>query len=326
MKDPDQFINPKPAKNLWTTVNDLINGFFDQLPMFLLAITVFIVMWFAAGIVQKVVNRTFKNRDSRDLGEVLGSLLKVLIIVGGFMLAVSIAAPSIKPADLLGALGVGGVAIGFAFRDILQNLMAGILILLREPFSVGDQIVYKDYEGTVQRIETRATIILTYDGRRVVIPNGEIYTNAVTVNTAKEKRRTQYDVGIGYGDSIEEAKTVMLKAMRGIEGVLKDPAPEVLTMDLAASWVTLRARWWSEPERGEVIWTRERVLTAIKLAIDDAGIDMPYPTEVNLFHDQTEATDGDRTKQREGWTARGDDPKPARISAAIRDKSHKASD
>ena len=317
MKDPDQFIDPKPAKKLWTTINDLINGFFDQLPMFGLALVVLIVAWIVSGLVAKGVDRMFKNRGNKDLGRVLSSLLKILIIVGGVLGAVTIAAPSVKPADLLGALGFGGVAIGFAFRDILQNLLAGILILIREPFSVGDQIIYKEFEGTVDRIETRATIVITYDGRRAVIPNGEIYTNAIVVNTAKEKRRSQYDIGIGYGDSIEEAKKVMAEAMNGLEGVLDEPKPEVLTVALADSYVSLRARWWSLPERGEVIWTHERVLTAIKVALDKAGIDMPYPTQVHLFHDQTEATDGDRTRQREGWTPRGDDPKSARLSMAL---------
>lgn len=112
--------------------------------------------------------------------------------------------------------------------------------------------------------------------------------------------------------------------MRGVEGVITDDKePEVLTIGLADSYVALRARWWSEPERGEVIHTHERVLTAIKQALDKAGIDMPYPTVVNLFHDQTEEVDGDRTKQREGWTPRPessvkyDAPKPAKIADAI---------
>lgn len=314
----EQAVNPKPAANFWTTVNDIINGFFDHLPMIGLGILVFIAFLFVASAVKKIIQKPdAENKSSRDLRRVMGSLANILLILGGFMAAVMIAAPSVKPADLLGGLGFLGVAIGFAFQDILQNLLAGILLLLREPFSPGDQIKYKDFEGTVEAIETRATIIRTYDGRRVVIPNGEIYTNAVVVNTAREKRRSQYDVGIGYGDSIDQAKQVMVDAMANTEGVLDDPSPEVLTIDLAGSSVNLRARWWSAPERGEVIHTHDRVLTAIKIGLDKAGIDMPYPTQVHLFHDQTEATDGDRTRQREGWTPRGDDPESARLSLAL---------
>lgn len=100
-------------------------------------------------------------------------------------------------------LGVSSVAIGFAFKDILQNGLAGLLILLRQPVEVGDQIVINSFEGTVERIETRATIIRTYDGQRVVVPNGDSYTKAVQVKTANDKRRSQYDMGLGYGDGIE---------------------------------------------------------------------------------------------------------------------------
>jgi len=317
-----QAVNPKPAQNFWTTVDDLINGFFDHLPMFGLALAIFVLFWLLAVGLRRVIRKPHaEDKSARDLRNTMGSLVHILLIIAGILLAVTTAAPSVNPSDLLGAMGFMGVAVGFAFRDILQNLLAGILILLREPFSVEDQIRYKDFEGTVVRIETRATIIMTYDGRRVVIPNGEIYTNAVVVNTAMEKRRSQYDVGIGYGDSIVEAKRVMIEAMQATDGVLADPAPEVLTIDLASSSVNLRARWWSAPEQGEVIHTQDKVLTAMKMALDKAGIDMPYPTQVHRLHDQTEATDGDRTRQREGWTPRRDDPVSARLSMVLPDSS-----
>ena len=93
------------------------------------------------------------------------------------LIAVTAAFPSFTPADLVGALGIGGVAIGFAFKDIFQNYLAGLLILVTRPFVVGDQIRFKDYEGTVEDIQTRATFIKTYDGRRVIIPNGDLNTN-----------------------------------------------------------------------------------------------------------------------------------------------------
>ena len=111
------------------------------------------------------------------------------------------------------------------------------------PFRISDQIKYKGFEGTVEDIQTRATIIKTYDGRRVIIPNAELFTNAVTVNTAYDKRRLQYNVGIGYGDDIARARELMLEAMREVDGVLSYPEPEALVMDLAESSVNIRARW-----------------------------------------------------------------------------------
>lgn len=120
---------------------------------------------------------------------VMGRLAQGVTIQVGLFISLSIVIPSLKASDLVQLLGVSGVAIGFAFRDILQNFLAGILILLTEPFQINDQIVFKDFEGTVENIQTRATTIRTYDGRRIVIPNSELFTNSVTVNTAFEHRR-----------------------------------------------------------------------------------------------------------------------------------------
>jgi small-conductance mechanosensitive channel len=145
--------------------------------------------------------------------------------------------PSVKPADALATLGIGSVAIGFAFKDILQNWLSGLLLLYRQPFQIGDQIKSGDFEGTVERIEARATLIETYDGQRVVIPNSDIYTRAVTVRTAFPKRRAEYDVGVGYGDDLDKACSLIREAVRGIEGVESEPAPEAFPWVLDASEV-----------------------------------------------------------------------------------------
>lgn len=217
-------------------------------------------------------------------------------------------------------LGISGVAIGFAFRDILQNFLAGILILLTEPFQINDQIVFKDFEGTVENIETRATTIRTYDGRRIVIPNSELFTNSVTVNTAFDSRRLQYDVGIGYGDDIDRAKELMLEALHSVPEILKDPAPDVLLMELAESTVNIRVRRWiNPPRRADDLASRDKVLSTIKKTLVENGIDLPFPTQQILFHDQTEEIDGNRSRQREGWpSGKGEVPKPRNIGDSLR--------
>jgi len=237
-------------------------------------------------------------------------------IILGALVALVIAIPGFTPSRLVEFLGITSIAVGFAFKDILQNFLAGILILLTQPFRIGDQIIVGKFEGTVEYIQTRATFIRTYDGRRVVIPNANLFTESVLVNTAYEVRRLEYDVGIGYGDDLEEARSLMLEAVRETEGVLADPAPDVLVMELAESTVNLRVRWWINPPlKRDALETRDRVLTAIKQRLTEHGIDLPFPTRQILFHDQTEETDGDRTRQREGWPAGpGPVPKPRRLS------------
>lgn len=253
--------------------------------------------WFARRQVGQLAGR----RDRQNLGEVLGGFVKWTVLILGFLIAATVVFPQLNPADLIAGLGVSSVAIGFAFKDILQNWLAGLLILIRQPFEVGDQIEVNGFEGTVQRIETRATILTTYDGQNAVIPNSDIYTNAILVKTAHGQRRSQYDVGIGYGDSIEEAQRVMKSAVAGCEGIDEERGVEVLPWDLAASWVTLRVRWWTKSDRASVVQTHAAAIAAIKTACDEAGIDMPFETQVQLLHDQTEEQDGDRDGQREGW-------------------------
>ena len=254
------------------------------------------------------------------MGLVLARLSQGFIILIGAFIALAIVVPSFKPGDLVQLLGVSGVAVGFAFRDILQNFLAGILILITEPFTLEDQIIFKDFEGTVEHIQTRATTIRTYDGRRIVIPNAELFTNSVTVNTAFDKRRLQYDIGIGYGDDIAEAKRIILDVLRNTQDIMQDPPPEALVVDLAGSTINIRARWWiNPPRRADAMDTRDRILTQLNNKLVAAGIDLPFPTQQILFHDQTEETDGDRSSQREGWpAAKGDNPKPRSIGGSLR--------
>lgn len=212
------------------------------------------------------------------------------------------------------------MAIGFAFRDILQNFLAGILLLLHEPFHVGDQIVITNFEGTVEDIQARATLIKTYDGRRVVIPNSDLFTNSLTVNTAFEKRRSEYDVGIGYGDDIGQAKQIIVESLKTIENVVDDPAPEVLTVDIGDYSIKLRVWWWTKADRGTVMRTKDQVITVLKNRLTENGIDWPFPTRQILWHDQTESADGDRSRQREGWPAqKGEESKPGGIAASLRE-------
>ncbi|MEG3880286.1 mechanosensitive ion channel family protein [Microcoleus sp. herbarium7] len=306
---------------VWDKIQSMINGFIVLLPNMVLALIVFAIFFFVGRAIKRVVRRLTRNhRQARNLGLVLGRLAQGITVLIGLFVALSIVIPTFRAGDLIQLLGISGVAIGFAFRDILQNFLAGILILLTEPFQIEDQIVFKNFEGTVENIETRATTIRTYDGRRIVIPNAELFTNSVTVNTAFDNRRMEYDVGIGYGDDLDRAKQLMLEAIHSVDEVLNDPAPDVLLLELAGSSVNIRARWWiAPPRRIDALRSRDKVLSAIKKKLTANGIDLPFPTQQILFHDQTEETDGDRSRQREGWPAGNNEvPKPRSISGSLR--------
>lgn len=298
------------------TLNAMGDGFVRMLPLIGIGILVFLVFWVIASFTRRSIERYVEKRDEYSGAAIAFSRLAyILIMLLGVLVAVTVAFPSITPAKLFSALGIGGVAIGFAFKDIFQNLLAGILILIRQPFKVGDEITSGEYTGTVETIETRATFIKTYDGKRIIVPNSKIYTEPVTVITAYQILRSEYDVGIGYGDDVAEARRLALEAVQGVEGVMSDPAPDVLLWDLAGSSQNLRVRWWTDPTRGNVVKTKDRVLERVAGRLAEAGIDLPFPTNVVLLHDQTEAIDGNRRKQREGWPAGDNPPEPRPIGS-----------
>lgn len=305
----------------WQKLNQIGRDLMLALPNIFFGLVVLVLFVLGARTVRSLVGRITRSRSKREsLARLLSRLAYVATLILGVLVTATIILPGFTPTSLVSALGVSGIAIGFAFKDIFQNFLAGILLLLTEPFTIGDQIKYKDFEGSVEDIQTRATTIKTYDGRRVIIPNAEIFTNAITVNTAYDKRRLQYDVGIGYGDDIARARQLILEAVREVEGVLTDPAPDALVMDLAESSVNIRARWWINPPRqADVLDAQDRVLEAIKNKLSANGIDLPYPTRQLLFHDQTEVTDGDRRRQREGWPAGKGDVPAARAGATAVD-------
>ena len=138
----------------------------------------------------------------------------------------------------------------------------------------------------------RSTRLKTYDGERAILPNGDVYTSVMLVKTAYDKRRTKFVVGIGYPDSIEEARQVIHDVLAGIEGVLKDPAPWVYVTELAGSSVNLTVFFWTESHQANVLKVSDQVVTGVKLALDKASIDMPFPTTVVLLENQPGTSDG----------------------------------
>ncbi len=280
------------------------------LPGISIATIVFLLFLAGAHWSRKLVQHVNAKRFHHNLVTVLGRMAQWGIILVGLLLAITIAFPSFTPANLISALGITGIAIGFAFKDIFENFLAGLLILISEPFRIDDQIIFGAFEGTVERIETRATMIRTYDGRLVVIPNAELFKGSFIVNTAFPTRRLEFDLTIGNGDDIAKAKEVMLGVLTRLPGIETSPAADALVIDYADNGVTVRIRWWIKPpRRADALDIRDQVLCAVKNALTRHGIDLPYPTHQILLHDQTEESDGDRTRQREGWPPPSEDRK-----------------
>ena len=278
-------------------------AFFLLLPNLVAATVLVVVVWYASKGLVVVIKRISTARQRPDLGALLGSLARGLVLGMTLLFAAAIVFPSVNPGDIFATLGLGSVAIGFAFKDILQNLLAGLLLVIRRPYQRGDQIVVKGYEGTVEQIESRATFLKTYDGLRVIIPNSDVYTSPVVVKTAYPNHRDELVVGIGYGDNPAQAVEYFRVAVAAVEGVASEPPVEVIPWGLSDYTVNLKLRWWGGSPRIEQVVLKGQVILAVAKAAKEHGVDLPFPTSVVLFHDQTEEVDGDRTQQREGWPA-----------------------
>lgn len=178
--------------NAWKSGSRIMDVAVSLLPNAILAIVIFVIFLLLASAAKSLVRRATRRRERRQsLGLLLGQLAQVTLIVLGFLIAFSTVAPSFHASDLIKMLGIGSVAIGFAFQNILQNFLAGIIILLNEPFRLGDFISVTGLEGIVEDIQTRATIISTADGHRAVIPNAVVFTNPVVVKSADDSTAIQ---------------------------------------------------------------------------------------------------------------------------------------
>jgi len=181
---------PIDLSNAWKSGSKIINYVISLLPNIVLAIGIFILFLIIASAAKSIVRRvTLRRKRRQSLGILLGQLAYIAMTIFGVLIAISAVAPSFHASDLIGMLGIGSVAIGFAFQNILQNFLAGILLLMQEPFEIGDWIAVTGFEGKVDDIQTRATIIATADGKRIVIPNAVLFTNPVVVGRANTDRQ-----------------------------------------------------------------------------------------------------------------------------------------
>ena len=266
-------------QTIMTSANHLLQQMISRIPYLIVASLVFVIFWVLSIFFKKAVTRILGSRKHhQNLVTVFRRVGSALILFLGFMVAMIIAVPSFTPGKLIGALGIGSVAIGFAFKDIFQNLLSGILLLLSEPFRIGDQIISGNFEGTVEDIQIRATTIRTYDGRKVVIPNSQLYTSTMTVNTAYSQRRLEFDVGIGYENNIIDAQREILSVLKAAPTVSKLAEPSVIATALADSSVVLRVRWFiDDGTQTNRVASINEVIILVKEALEEANISIPFP-------------------------------------------------
>ena len=287
-------------QDAYTTIDKIMDSFWERVPYICIALVVFIIFWLLTKLFKLFIRKTLENRTytRQNLVLVLNRVGSTFIIFFGFLIALVIAIPGFTPSQLIGALGIGSVAIGFAFKDIFQNLLSWILILLGEPFRIGDDIIVNGMEGTVEDIQIRATFLRSPDGRRIVIPNATVYTSAVTVNTAYTRRRCEFSVGIGYEDDIQKAKDIITAILDKDPTILSQPAFSVNVIALADFSITLKALWWVNTTETGIGTSISAVQERVIQAFAEHNISIPYPVqEVKVYRGDGHEDASARAKQ-----------------------------
>jgi small conductance mechanosensitive channel len=247
----------------------------DALPRVGVALVTLLVLLLVGRLLGALVRRRYLRLERPSFAHVMSRVVRLLLGLLGVLAALTIVFPTVKPVNVLGSLGFFSIAVGFAFRDILENLLAGMLLLFRAPFRTGDEVDVEGTRGSVVEINLRETVIRTYEGRKVLIPNATVYKNQLVVQTGYAAVRSEGVVGVAYESDIELARSTALHALRGTEGVLDQPEPLVLVGELGASTVDLQLLFWTAPQQRVVRVVRDRALAAVKAALDEAGVEMP---------------------------------------------------
>lgn len=248
-----------------------------------------LLIWAAKRLIQGL-SRRLKLR--RNLISVLQLIVGVLGWLIGGLIAITIVFPTVTPSNALATLGLGSVAIGFAFKDTFENFLAGILILIREPFEIGDHIECDAVEGQIENITIRDTHIRQTDGQLVVVPNAHLFHNPVRVRTNKAFRRTSIICGVAYDENVDAARTVIAKAVRHVDSVRDDVRDiQVFAKAFGASSIDFEVSWWTGSQPVDIRASRDQVVAAIKSALDDAGIEIPFPYRTLTVKDPIKVRD-----------------------------------
>ena len=265
-------------------LREMLAEFIRILPQLGIAMVILLATWFAAKFARRIADRLLSRTEVRGtLINLAETLVSVVIWIVGLMIASSIVLPGVTPANLLAVVGLGSVAVGFAFKDIFENFLAGILIMLRPKMRIGDMIECEDVAGKVEQITLRETYLRHLSNELVLVPNSFLFKNPVKILTDATKRRHQVEVGVGYGVDLEDAARVIEAAVRSADGVDPDQRIDVFAKQFGDSSIDFLVRWWAGSKPVDAHRSRDAVVRAIKRALDDAGMEIPFPYQTLTF-------------------------------------------
>lgn len=290
------------------SINNLINSIFDRLPYIVAGILVLILFWLLAQLIKKIFwSASGRTRLDGRLRILFSRLIFVFTIVLGIFTALTVVIPSFGFGDLITSLGFTTFVIGFATKDILNNLLSGVLILWQQPFRIGDYLFIGSNQGKVENIGVRATQLRKDDGELVLIPNGDMYSSAITIRGAGAERRMILKISISYDADIGQAKEIITDVLAAMEGVVEEPKPSAVVTDLSADGVNISIYFWLNTNTHKPLQVFDQVATEIKKSLDDAGIEMYPPSSVIVQSPEKGAPPAEETAVEEPKAKKNDD-------------------
>lgn len=279
---------PTDAAGAWQVVVDSVYGmwadFLARLPLIVAAIVLLVITWGVTKLADRTVRFALrKTKLRRSLRELVRQLVYISIWVVGLLTAAVVVFPGMTPAKVLTVLGLSSIAIGFAFKDIVENFFAGALILWRFPFEPGDFIECDELMGKVEETTIRMTTLRQVDGQLVVVPNAQLFKSPVYVITSQPKRRITVICGVDYETDLGLAQQVLREAVEGCSSVDADHPVEIFCQEFGGSSINFEVTWWTGSTPLAVRESRDEVVRAVKSALDAAEISIPFPHRTLTF-------------------------------------------
>lgn len=274
----------KTRVKLTTLGEQLVAG----LPLLVLAVLVFFLFWLLGEWISKC--QGFFRRISINffIADLLGKLTHLVFGIVGIVLALSLLDATALLGTILGAAGLFGLAVGFAVRDTVENFIASILLSIRNPFEVNDFVDIDGQKGSVARLTSRATILISPDGNHVRIPNSAVYKAVITNFTTKPERRFEFDLGIATDQDLSKAQGLALTLLKNVSGILTEPKSQAIIQELGASSVIMRIYCWVNQRDYDLLKVRSEAIKTVKQGFDDAQITLPNPTyDVRISHEKS---------------------------------------
>lgn len=266
---------------------DLWRRFIAALPLFALSLIILLITWLAARTFKRVMLSVLDVRiESAMLRNIVARILTLPLTLVGLYLVLSVTGLGQLAATILGGTGILGLVLGIAFRDISENFLASILISVQRPFRLGDHIRVLEFEGFVQAVTTRGTILMTLQGNHVQIPNSTIYKQPIINFSANPNMALSFKVGIGYDASVTHAQSVAMQVLREHPAVLENPESLVLTESLDSSTVTINIIFWVDGTKHSVVKVKSAIMRLVKSAFVSQGISMPDDAREVIFPEE----------------------------------------